>query len=83
MDIREYFTVVRPIAEEDGGGFIAFFPDLPGCMGDGDTPEEAVTDAYEAARAWVEVAEDLGREVPLPGSSIDAAKDQKMALMKA
>ena len=35
-----YPVVIEPLAPEDGGGFVATVPDLPGCMSDGETPEE-------------------------------------------
>ncbi|WP_425277503.1 type II toxin-antitoxin system HicB family antitoxin [Methylobacterium nodulans] len=34
--------MVTPLSAEDGGGFAASVPDLPGCFSDGETPEEAV-----------------------------------------
>jgi len=34
--------LIEPLPAEDGGGFVATVPDLPGCMSDGDTPEEAI-----------------------------------------
>jgi antitoxin HicB len=44
---------LRPLTEEEGGGWLATFPDLPGCTADGETPEEAVRDAAEAETAWL------------------------------
>ena len=32
-----YTHVVSPLSAEDGGGFLITFPDLPGCMSDGET----------------------------------------------
>ncbi|CAK0770758.1 hypothetical protein WCLP8_4630002 [uncultured Gammaproteobacteria bacterium] len=32
---------LSPLSEADGGGWLAEVPDLPGCMSDGATPEEA------------------------------------------
>ena len=36
-----YAHVVEPLTEEDGGGYLITFPDLPGCMSDGETEVEA------------------------------------------
>jgi len=44
----------------------AEFPDLPGCVGAGDTAEEAVTMAMDAKRAWMETAREEGRKIPKP-----------------
>jgi predicted RNase H-like HicB family nuclease len=41
-------------------------PDLPGCMSDGATPEEAASNIQGAFSAWIEAARDLGHAVPKP-----------------
>lgn len=46
--------------------FIAEVPELPGCMADGTTYQEAVTQAESAIRDWVVTALQLGRAVPEP-----------------
>jgi antitoxin HicB len=62
----EYPVVVEPLPAEDGGGFVATVPDLPGCMSDGATPEEALTNVQDAILTWIEAAKDLGHAVPKP-----------------
>jgi antitoxin HicB len=69
----EYPIVITPLASEDGGGFLATVPDLPGCMSDCDTPEEAVTNVQDAIAAWIESANDLGRAVPAPSLHLATA----------
>jgi predicted RNase H-like HicB family nuclease len=66
----EYPIVVQKLCEGDGGGYIAFVPDLKGCVGDGSTPEEAVTDARSAIKEWIDEAVRLGRVVPPPNSAV-------------
>jgi len=66
----DYPLIVAPLSEEDGGGFVAVAPDLPGCMSDGETPEEAVVNARDAVLRWIEAAEDLGHEVPKPSKRL-------------
>ena len=44
----EYAIMVEPLSDADGGGWLATVPALPGCMGDGDTPEAALADAEAA-----------------------------------
>ncbi len=39
---------------------------LPGCMSDGETPEEALANVRDAIGAWIEEARTLGRLVPKP-----------------
>lgn len=45
--------IVRDDAE---GGFVASYPDLPGCITCGETEEEAVKNALDAKKAWLEAA---------------------------
>jgi len=62
-----YPIAIRPLAPEEGGGFLATFPDLPGCMADGETPEEAIADARGAFDCWMAAHIADGRPVPVPG----------------
>ena len=39
---------------EDGNGYIAVVPDLPGCNAFGETPEEAVHEIQDAIEAWID-----------------------------
>jgi predicted RNase H-like HicB family nuclease len=63
---RDYAVVIEPLPEEDGGGFLATVPDLPGCGSDGATRAEAAADAEDAIAAWLEEAAALGRDIPAP-----------------
>ena len=66
MKPQDYEVHIRPLSEEDGGGFIAEAPELPGCMSDGETPQEALENAYDAIVCWMEAAREMGRQVPPP-----------------
>ncbi len=73
MAEREYPVVIAPLAAEDGGGFLATVPDLPGCMSDGETREEAARNIADAIAAWIEEAKHLGRPVPEPSLHVALA----------
>lgn len=62
----DYAILIEPLPPGDGGGFAATVPDLPGCMSDGETPEEALANVRDAIAAWIEEAHALGRTVPKP-----------------
>lgn len=83
MNTENYTVVIHPLSEEDGGGFAAFVPDLPGCMGDGETKEAALADAHEAITAWIEAATELSRKVPEPGSAFERASERRKAMQEA
>jgi predicted RNase H-like HicB family nuclease len=62
----DYPVLIEPLRAEDGGGFAAFVPDLPGCMTDGETPEEALANVRDAIESWIDEARALGRPIPPP-----------------
>ncbi|MDO9585719.1 MAG: type II toxin-antitoxin system HicB family antitoxin [Syntrophales bacterium] len=61
-----YTHVVSPFSQEDGGGFLITFPDLPGCMSDGETIEQAIANGRDAFVAWISAQADMGRPIPEP-----------------
>lgn len=61
-----YEVKLRQLSEEEGGGWFAEVPLLPGCMSDGETIEEAVRNLNDAKKGWIETCLALGREVPEP-----------------
>jgi antitoxin HicB len=44
---------IRPLTPEEGGGYLISFPELPGCLADGETIEEAVKNGAEAEASWL------------------------------
>jgi len=66
MNPQAYEVDIMPLADEDGGGFTAVVPELPGCRSDGETPREALDNAYDAIACWIEAAREMGRDVPQP-----------------
>ncbi len=51
---------------KDDEAFIAEVPELAGCMSDGKTYQEALTNVQGVIEEWIETTEDLGREIPIP-----------------
>ena len=51
---------------EEDQKWILDVPELPGCMADGATAEEALENAEIVISEWLETAESLGREIPAP-----------------
>lgn len=66
MRVKGYEIILQTLSEEDGGGYVALVPDLPGCSGDGDTPEEAVANVPAAIEGWKAMARKLGHKIPKP-----------------
>ncbi len=66
-----------PVAIEPGNETTAFgivFPDLPGCFSAGDTLDEAMENAEEAAAGWIDATLDAGGAIPR-ATSLDALRD--------
>ncbi|QRG07947.1 type II toxin-antitoxin system HicB family antitoxin [Xanthobacter dioxanivorans] len=68
-DPSAYPAIVASIPPEEGGGFVASFPDVPGCHGVGDTAEEAVADGRLALFACLDALRAADRSPPAPGSA--------------
>lgn len=63
------------VEDPDEGGYVASYPDLPGCLTVGETVEKAVENARDAKRAWFEAALEVGTEIWEP-KSLDAYSGQ-------
>ncbi len=61
-----YEISLRRLTQDEGDGWFAEIPLLPGCMSDGQTPEEALANLGDAKKSWIETNLELGREVPEP-----------------
>jgi len=66
-NLDQYQFTVRPLSKEEGGGYLVEYPDIPGCMSDGETIEEAIANGREALRDCIAVFSEAGRKIPKPG----------------
>jgi predicted RNase H-like HicB family nuclease len=51
MDTKQYDVIFEP---QEEGGFTAYVPDLPGCVSEGETLEEAIAMVQEAMTLYLE-----------------------------
>ena len=64
--LNDYMAVsyrMEILEDKDEGGFVVSYPDLPGCITCGETVENAVANAADAKRAWIEAALEEGIEI--------------------
>lgn len=73
-----YAHVVEPLTEDDGGGYLITFPDLPGCMSDGETEAEAVANARDAFSAWMSARAHIGKPIPKPTRHGESAEPVRL-----
>ena len=66
--LNDYLNLNYPITlhPELDGGYTVMLADLPGCLSQGDTLEEAIANIKEAQIAWIETALECGDEIPVP-----------------
>ena len=51
---------------DEDNAYIVEVPELPGCVADRRTYEEAIKNAQKVIEEWIETAKELGREIPAP-----------------
>ena len=64
-----YLVRLSALAAAEGGGWLAEAPDLPGCISDGETREEAMRNLDDAICSWIATAREFGDPVPPPGGA--------------
>lgn len=52
--------------DPDEGGYVVSFPDLPGCISEGETVDEAIRNASDAKGEWMKAALEDGYAIPQP-----------------
>lgn len=60
----KYEIIIFWSAEDEA--FIAEVPELPGCMADGATYQEALSNVEVIIQQWIETAKELNRPIPQP-----------------
>src|SRR5437016_10592544 len=65
-NLDTYQFTVRPLSKDEGSGYLVEYPDIPGCMSDGETIEAAIANGREALRDCVDVFRESGRRLPKP-----------------
>jgi len=61
---KKYEIIIFWSAEDNA--FVAEVPELPGCMADGNTYQEALRNVQRIVDEWIETATELGRPIPQP-----------------
>ena len=69
-----YEVNLRPLTLDEGGGWLATIPALPGCTGDGESEMKAIEDVRLAALEWAHAAISDGDPLPAPQASSMAAE---------
>ena len=66
--LAAYPFTVRPMTVDEGDGYLIEFPDVPGCISDGQTPEEALVNGHDALKSVLLTMQEFRDPIPKPGS---------------
>lgn len=66
--LTDYPFEVRPLSDDDGGGFLVSFPDFAECISDGETIDEALENSRDALQATIAALKAKKLPVPAPNS---------------
>ena len=68
ITLEDYLNLNYPIIfyPEEEKGYTVMIQDLEGCISEGDTLEEAMENILDAKQAWLEVAMEKGKPIPMP-----------------
>ena len=87
MKTLEYYLALpyklEIIPDMDEGGYVASYPDLPGCLTIGDTMQEVIKNAEDAKTAWLEAAIEDGIAINEPQSAEKYSGQFKLRLPKS
>jgi len=66
--LSDYPFEIRPLTDEEGGGFLVSYPDFAQCISDGETIEEAMINGRDALKATIAALKAKKLPVPAPNS---------------
>ena len=84
--IEEYLALpyrMELVPDLEEGGFSVSFPDLPGCLSCGESMEQAIANATDAKRVWMEAALEDGLDIPEPDALEDYSGQFKLRIPKS
>lgn len=71
------------VPDPDEGGYVASYPELPGCITSGENLEAAAENAEDAKKAWLEAALEDGIEIVEPASLDNYSGQFKLRIPKS
>ena len=86
MTLNEYMELpyrMEIVPDVEEGGYAVTFPELPGCITCGETLEQAVRNATDAKKAWLEAALDEGIAIAMPDELNEYSGQFKLRIPKS
>lgn len=81
-EIKKEFSIkIYPVKNDKNDTvWAAEIPELPGCIGAGDTPQEAITALEDAKISWIDIAVYDNKKIPEPKKEYDIDYSGKFTL---
>ena len=74
---------IKPLTEEEGGGYLISFPDFDECISDGETPEEAMKNGFDALQETIDALKSMGFPIPKPFSRGENGDNFRQSIPKS
>lgn len=71
------------VEDTEEGGFVVAYPELPGCITCADTMEQALINAQDAKRTWIEAALDENIKIAEPDNNSHYSGQFKIRMPKS
>lgn len=71
--IADYPFEVRPLATNEGGGYLISYPDFNDCVSDGESVEEAIANGKQALKETIAALKHAGHPIPAATTTITAS----------
>ena len=84
--LNEYLKVpyrLEIVPDTEEGGFVASYPELPGCITCGETIEQAAANAADAKYEWLKAAIEDGIQISEPTSAENFSGQFKLRIPKS
>lgn len=73
------YEIILSWSDEDGA-YVAEVPELPGCLADGRSYQEALSNVERIIQEWIETAKELGSPIPEPKSRLNGQNGRAWSL---
>jgi predicted RNase H-like HicB family nuclease len=84
--LSEYLALpyrLEIVPDPEEGGYVASYPELPGCITCGETLETAAANAEDAKKAWLEAAMEDGIQIREPDAAENYSGQFKLRIPKS
>ncbi len=80
--LQFYLKLQYPITlyPDADGGYVAEIKDLPGCLTQGETLEETLSNIEDARKLWLETAYEYDDTIPLPSTETSESDRERFSL---